>query len=74
MRPIRASLLDNGASEEQERRILVKGEVVFVSDCRLSFGRLSVNLFLSTVSTALMAERISRAERAVKQLSPTIEA
>jgi len=45
MRPIRASLLDNGASEEQERRILVKGEVVFVSDCRLSFGRLGVNLF-----------------------------
>jgi hypothetical protein len=45
MRPIHASLLDNGASEKQEGRILVKGEAVFMSDCWLSFGQLGVNLF-----------------------------
>jgi hypothetical protein len=45
MRPVHTGLLDDGGGEEQERRILVEGGAVFVSDRRLSLGRLGVNLF-----------------------------
>jgi hypothetical protein len=45
MRLIHASLLDDGAGEEQERRILVEGGAVFESERRLSLGRLRFNLF-----------------------------
>jgi hypothetical protein len=45
MRLVDAGLLDDGGGEEQEGRILVEGDAVFVSECRLSLGRLSVNLF-----------------------------
>ena len=45
MRLIHAGLLDDGGGEEQERRILVEGEAAFVSERRLSLGRLGVDLF-----------------------------
>jgi hypothetical protein len=44
MRLIHANLLDGGAGEEQERRILVESEAVFASERRLSLGRLRFNV------------------------------
>jgi hypothetical protein len=45
MRLIHAGLLDDGGGEEEKRRILVEGDAVFVSERRLSLGRLGVDLF-----------------------------
>jgi hypothetical protein len=45
MRLIHAGLLDDGGGEEQERRILVEGDAVFMSERRLSLGRFGVDLF-----------------------------
>jgi hypothetical protein len=46
MRLIQAGLLHDGGGEEQERRIRVEGEAIFVSDRRLSLGRLGVDLLM----------------------------
>ena len=45
MRVIHAGLLDDGGGEEQEWRILVEGDAIFVRERRSSPGRLDVDLF-----------------------------
>jgi hypothetical protein len=45
MHLIHASLLDDGSGKEKEGRILVESDAVFVSERRLSLGRLGVDLF-----------------------------
>ncbi len=45
MRLIHARLLGDGGGEEQERRILVEGDAIFVRERRLSRWRLGVDLF-----------------------------
>lgn len=67
MRLVHAGVLDDGGGQEQEGRNLVEGESVLVSGRGCLFGGLVSTCSLSTVIAALIAERISRAGRAVKR-------